>query len=273
MDRNEPLSEDCLMLNVWTPAVGAGKRPVMVWLHGGGFTERLRRLHLLRRRQAGGASTTSCASPSITASTCSATSIWPGSAVRSARTRPNVGKLDIVAALEWVRDNIAAFGGDPSQRHAVRSVGRRGQGELADGDAGGERPVPQGHRSERRGREGHDEGCGEQERRGRPHAPQPDRRSRLDELQKVPMQKLLDLQEPAAGAPIGFAPVTDGKTLPVDPFDPVAPAQSADIPLLIGTTETRSRSSRARCSIRSTMPRFKKRREAAHAHHPRCEGG
>ena len=39
MDRDEPMSEDCLMLNVWTPSVGAGgKRPVMVWLHGGGFT-------------------------------------------------------------------------------------------------------------------------------------------------------------------------------------------------------------------------------------------
>ncbi len=38
MDRDEPMSEDCLMLNVWTPSVGSGKRPVMVWLHGGGYT-------------------------------------------------------------------------------------------------------------------------------------------------------------------------------------------------------------------------------------------
>ncbi len=60
----------------------------------------------------------------------------------------------------------------------------------------------------------------------------------IDELQKVPMQKLLDIQEPNAGPPIGFSPVTDGKSLPVDPFDPTAPAQSANIPLLIGTTET-----------------------------------
>src|SRR5438552_2360610 len=38
MNRQEPFGEDCLVLNVWTPSAGRGKRPVMVWLHGGGYT-------------------------------------------------------------------------------------------------------------------------------------------------------------------------------------------------------------------------------------------
>ena len=111
--RDEP-SEDCLYLNVWTPAHGGGRAlPVMVWIHGGGFQagsaseprqdgERLAAQGRRRRD----ASTTGWA--------CSASSRIPSSTKESGtHASGNYGLLDQIAALQWVQDNIAAFGGDP----------------------------------------------------------------------------------------------------------------------------------------------------------------
>ena len=109
-----PESEDCLYLNVYTPALDAGRRPVLFWIHGGGFSHgagtqpwydggplavrgdvvvvtinyRLGALGYLYLGGQGGAE-------------------WGAAA--------NAGQLDQIAALRWVRDNIAAFGGDPAQ--------------------------------------------------------------------------------------------------------------------------------------------------------------
>jgi para-nitrobenzyl esterase len=107
------ISEDCLHLNVWTNGLDARKRPVMVWLHGGGFTSgngsytmydganmarkhdvvnvtvnhRLNSFGFLYLADLGG---------------------------EKYAQASNCGILDVVAALEWVRDNIANFGGDPN---------------------------------------------------------------------------------------------------------------------------------------------------------------
>ena len=147
MDRDEAMGEDCLMLNVWTPGVGAGgKRPVMVWLHGGGFASGSGGFDLLRRRQ-----------PRAQARRGRRVGQPPAERVRLPLSRrvsaassyadaSNVGMLDIVAALEWVRDNIAALRRRSGQRHDLRPVRRRRQGEHADGDAVGEGPVPPRHR-------------------------------------------------------------------------------------------------------------------------------
>ncbi len=123
-DPKEPLSEDCLVLNVWSQGLGTGKRPVMVWLHGGGFTggsasfsiydganlarkqdvvvvgvnHRLNAFGYLYLAELGGA--------------------------KYAQSS-NVGQMDIAAALEWVRDNIARFGGDPAN---VTIFGQSGGG-------------------------------------------------------------------------------------------------------------------------------------------------
>lgn len=108
----EPQSEDCLYLNVWTAAVAGDKRPVMVWLHGGAFTvgsgalpfsdgEALARAGVIlvtvnyRLGRLG-----FLAHPAL-------------SAEQPYRASGNYGLLDQIAALRWVRDNIAAFGGDP----------------------------------------------------------------------------------------------------------------------------------------------------------------
>ena len=117
--------EDCLRVNVWTPGIkDAGQRPVMVWLHGGGFVagsghdlpafdgENLARrgdvvvVTLNHRLNLLGYLDLSDYGSEYAAS-------------------GNVGMLDIVAALEWVRDNIAEFGGDPNR---VTIFGQSGGG-------------------------------------------------------------------------------------------------------------------------------------------------
>ncbi|MDR2498150.1 MAG: carboxylesterase family protein [Tannerellaceae bacterium] len=110
----EPISEDCLYLNVWTPAKAADKLPVMVWIHGGGFT--------------GGSGTVplydgeAIARKGIVYVTINYRLGIFGflthpdlSAESPSRTSGNYGLLDQVAALRWIKDNIAAFGGDPEQ--------------------------------------------------------------------------------------------------------------------------------------------------------------
>ncbi len=100
---NLPQGEDCLSLNVWTP--GGKKRPVMVWIYGGGFTQ-------------GGASVprydgAALARRGVVLVTFNyrvgRLGFFPHPALEDA----NFGLLDQIAALEWVRRNIAAFGGDP----------------------------------------------------------------------------------------------------------------------------------------------------------------
>ncbi|CAM5261050.1 Carboxylic ester hydrolase OS=Streptomyces glaucescens OX=1907 GN=SGLAU_30575 PE=3 SV=1 [Streptomyces glaucescens] len=112
-------SEDCLYLNVHTPAQRSPlKRPVMVWIHGGGFTV-----------GSGSFSTTAAPWPpratwspstSTTASGRSVTSPTPGWPSQPPHgLSGNYGLLDQQAALRWVRDNIAAFGGDPGNVQLV----------------------------------------------------------------------------------------------------------------------------------------------------------
>ena len=121
----DELSEDCLRLNVWTPALDGRRRPVLVWLHGGGFIagngieqdgyngENFARFGdlvfctLNHRLGVFGFSN------------------FAGVGGEKFARSGNVGMLDIVAALEWVRDNIANFGGDPGN---VTIMGQSGGG-------------------------------------------------------------------------------------------------------------------------------------------------
>jgi para-nitrobenzyl esterase len=107
----DDVSEDCLRVNVWTPALDQKKRPVILWLHGGGYTngnaveqdgyhgENLSRFgdvvfcSINHRLGALGYSQLSAAGGHLASG--------------------NVGNLDMVASLEWIRDNISNFGGDP----------------------------------------------------------------------------------------------------------------------------------------------------------------
>ena len=147
---SEPMGEDCLNLNVFTPALGSGSRPVMVWLHGGGFSGGSGNwllydgTNLARKEDVVVVSRDAPPEPVRLPA--------PGRSRRRREvgaTSSNVGMQDIVAALGWVKENIAAFGGNPEQRDRVRPVRRRRQGDDADGDAVGEGTLPSRHRDER----------------------------------------------------------------------------------------------------------------------------
>jgi para-nitrobenzyl esterase len=107
-----PVSEDCLTLNVWSPGLGAGKRPVMVWLHGGGFsygsanTPRTEGANLARRGDV------VVVSVNHRLNIFGFLDLAELGGAQFAHSG-NAGVLDLVAALEWVRDNVASFGGDP----------------------------------------------------------------------------------------------------------------------------------------------------------------
>jgi para-nitrobenzyl esterase len=109
----ERRSEDCLFLNVWTPATDDGRRPVMVWIHGGAFMIGSGSMHLYD-------GSTFVARGDVVVVTLNYRLgelgfLELGSIDRGYEGSGNVGLLDQVAALEWVRDNIAAFGGDPDR--------------------------------------------------------------------------------------------------------------------------------------------------------------
>lgn len=243
MDRNEPMGEDCLVLNVWTSSVGrgTGKRPVMVWLHGGGYTSGSGGFicydgaELARKHDV----------VAITVNhrlTVFGYLYLAGIGGEKYAKSSNVGMLDIVAALEWVRDNAAAFGGDPSN---VTIFGQSGGG----GKVSTLMAMPSAHGLFHRAivesgaavkGVSRDAANKSAERYLAKLNLKPDQ---VDQLQKLSVDQLLDATantNPMPGGPGGFAlaPVVDGITLPNDPFDPVAPALSANIPLLIGTVET-----------------------------------
>ena len=236
--------EDCLVLNVFTPGLGAGrKRPVMVWLHGGGFA------------------TGSGSSP-----------IYDGTnlarrgdiVVVTINHRLNAfgytylgevaggefalsgaaGMLDIVAALEWVRDNIGMFGGDPGM---VTIFGESGGGRkvatvMAMPGAAGlyHRAVIESGAILRLPTR---EDATKETEMLLAEAGLTPKQAR--DLQTIPAERLLRAYHAAAGkfkssipGTLAHSPTVDGKAVPGHPFDPKAPAVSADIPLLIGYNRT-----------------------------------
>ena len=227
-------SEDCLRLNVWTPDTRPGRRPVIVYIHGGAY------------------STGSGSSPLTNGARLSARGdvvvvtvnhrLGPLGYAPLARIAPgfedsgNLGQLDLILALEWVRDNIAAFGGDPA---CVTVVGQSGGGaKIATLMA---MPAAAGlfHRAvTMSGQQVTASGPLNATRRGQVWLDAlgltPDR---IDEVRTMPVARLLEAAgatDPILGGSLYFGPVLDGRSLPRHPFWPDAPAQSASIPMMIG---------------------------------------
>lgn len=242
--------EDCLRVNLWTPGIQDGKkRPVMVWLHGGGYTagsgQELLSYdgeNLARRGDV------------LVVTLNHRLNVFGYLNLSRYGSRyadsGNVGMLDIVAALQWVRDNIAGFGGDPN---VVTIFGQSGGGGkvsalMAMPSANGlfHRAIVESG-SLLQGISDDDSAKLAAELLARLNLDA----SSVDKLQEIPVR---DLEAAAVavtthpmprtgiidfrhiGHLLGWAPVMDGKVLPLQPWEPKAPAQSAQVPLLVGTT-------------------------------------
>jgi para-nitrobenzyl esterase len=240
VDVNEPSGEDCLVLNVWTPSATSGhKRPVMVWLHGGGFTSGSGGFKIYDGVNLAGKHDVVVVTVNHRLNAFGYLYLADLGGAKYAHAS-NVGMLDIVAALRWVHDNISNFGGDPAN---VTIFGQSGGGAkvstlLAMPGAKGlfHRAVIESGAS----------------LRGIPReaankstaaflAKVGLKPNQIDQLQSLPVDRIVKAL--AGGGPAGapglrFGPVVDGTTLPSNPFDPTAPQISANVPLLIGSTQT-----------------------------------
>ncbi|NIK00630.1 carboxylesterase/lipase family protein [Xanthomonas cannabis] len=242
---SEPTSEDCLFLNVWTPGLrDGGKRPVLFYIHGGGYTtgsgsdplydgvrlctrgdvvvvtvnHRLNLFGYLSLAQLGDASFADSG---------------------------NAGQLDLIQALHWVRQHAAEFGGDAGN---VTVFGQSGGGaKIATLMA---MPAARGlfHRAWTM--------SGQQVTVAGPRAATQRAQLLLDalkiapgdlaRLRTVPVADLLaaaQVRDPSRveNSALYFGPVLDARNVPVHPFWPTAPVQSARIPMVIGNTRDETR--------------------------------
>jgi para-nitrobenzyl esterase len=244
-----PLSEDCLYLNIWTPAKSAKDRlPVMVWIHGGGFTR-------------GTANTRAYDGDVLARKGAVIVTInyrlgifgffaHPGLSAESAHhASGNYALLDQIAALEWVRKNIAAFGGDPGKvtifgesagswavNALMASPLAKGLFQRAIGESGGSfGPMKSLDDAEKEGA-----------KLGRLLAPDsapqksdslqksgaaavPANSDVLKELRVMSAQNLLK-----AGETETVRPIVDGYVLPQDIATTFAQGKQNDVPLIVG---------------------------------------
>jgi para-nitrobenzyl esterase len=228
---DEQQSEDCLVLNIWTPALDRRKRPVMFRIHGGGFTlgsgswpqsdgsavarrgdvvvvtvnHRLGALGYLYLAELGG---------------------------ERYADSGNAGMLDLVLALQWVRDNISLFGGDPGN---VTIFGESGGGFKVSTLLAMPAATGLFHRAIV------ESGPGLRART--PDAATEAARKLLQTLGIAPtdVDKLRDVPAERFLAPqIPMAPVLDGRSITAHPADAVAAGASGSVPLLIGSNQTES---------------------------------
>ncbi len=238
-----PGSEDCLFLNVWTPTLDArARRPVLVYIHGGGFNNGSGSDPLYD-------GSALCRRGDVVVVTLNHRLNTFGYLYLGALGDPryamsgNVGQLDLVQALQWVREHATAFGGDPAN---VTVFGQSGGGAkiatlmampAARGlfqrawTMSGQQVTAAGPRAAAQRAAVAMEAV---------HAPD------LAALLRLPASDLLAAtraRDPSRveDTALYFGPVLDEVVLPVHPFWPQAPAQSAAIPMVIGNTHDETR--------------------------------
>ena len=238
LDRREPMGEDCLTINIFTPGVGRGNRPVMVWLHGGGFAGGSGNWLLYDGTNLARKEDVVVVSVNHRLNLFGFLHLADLGAGQKWANASNVGMQDVVAALGWIKENIAAFGGNPG---SVTVFGQSGGGGKVTTLMA--MPSAQGlfHRaiamsgSALRGatRESATQAASQLLARLSLKATQ------LDQLQQLPWQRLQEAYFAEPRIPgLGGGPVVDGTSLPRDQWTPDAPSFSADVPLMMGSVET-----------------------------------
>lgn len=232
------MSEDCLVLNVWSPGLALANRPVMVWLHGGSYSIGSSGAPMYDGAELAGKHDVVVVGVNHRLNVLGFLYLGKIAGEKYADSG-NVGMLDLVLALRWIRDNIAQFGGDPGN---VTIFGQSGGG----GKVGALMAMPSAkglfHKaivesgSELRVNTSRE--ADEAARKFLAHIGVT--RGRLSELVDLPMgQVVAQMHSMTDPDPMdAFGPVVDGRSLPRQPFDPDAPAVSANVPMIIGTTST-----------------------------------
>jgi len=255
----DDVSEDCLRVNVWTPALDSKKRPVIVWLHGGGFVngngieqdgyngENISRLgdvvFCSLNHRLGSLGFTNLA----------------GAGGSKFAASGNVGMLDIVAALEWVKENISNFGGDAGN---VTIIGQSGGGAkvctlLAMPSAKGlfHKAVALSGTTLSGVNKDYAEKLGAAVLKEAGLGP-----NEIGKLQQIPWRQYIDIANKAVASLAeeakrlnlqrgGYAPVADGHYLSDKPFFSDTNHFSADVPLIISTTFNEFSPSRTDASL------------------------
>jgi para-nitrobenzyl esterase len=231
---SEPTSEDCLFLNLWTPKLDRAQRPVMVYFHGGAHSH-----------GSGADPVTDGAALArrgdVVVLTLNHRLAALGYAYLARLGGPaesgNVGNLDLVLALEWVRDNIASFGGDPRR---VMIFGQSGGGAKAITLMAMAEARPLFHAAATMSGQ-HVTAAGPN------HATERARAwmaragaSTFADLRALPVERLVEamaMTDPLEGkGEISFTSTLDHRVLTRHPFYPDAPREAAHIPLIVGNT-------------------------------------
>jgi para-nitrobenzyl esterase len=233
-------NEDCLALNVFTPGLGDGrKRPVMVWIHGGGFSigtgsgTRANGTHLAQRRDV------------VTVSLTHRLGVLGychlGEFDADFAHSGNGGQLDLIAGLQWVRDNIEAFGGDPTRVMVHGESGGGGKictllGMPSASGLFGPAILQSGTSNRLPTREQAAEWA--EQLLDELQIP----KQQVRKLQQVPVEQLisaaskLEMRNPTMGMRRGFVPTMGTADLPKAPVEAVA-GGSAPNPIMIGCTK------------------------------------
>lgn len=234
--------EDCLWLNVWTPAADAGARPVMVWIHGGGWLQE----SACDPVYFGDA--LSSRGDVVVASIEYRLNVFGFGHFADVAGSGNAGLLDQVAALTWIQDNISDFGGDPDN---VTIFGESAGGMSVSALLGMPRArglfaraIMQSNVAStvRRPDFAHEITRRISDRCLCTSAAEPD----LDALRAQPWQAVLEAavrvaDESGLGSDVLFGPVHDGDVFPDTPMRATAAGLHADVPILLGFTHDETR--------------------------------
>lgn len=232
-DSPEGSSEDCLYLNVWSPAADDKRRPVMVWIHGGAFMY-----------GSGSSETYDGQSFAQTGDVVIVTLNYrlgvfgflhlAESGGETFAQSGNCGLLDQIAALKWVQDNIASFGGDPDNVTVFgESAGAMSIGALlATKEANGlfQKAILQS------GAASNVLPSKVAAKRAKQILAELDiNDDEVEKLYNISAEKLVKASE--AVPPMSLGPVVDGSVITEQPLQTIANGSAKNVPILIGTTE------------------------------------